>query len=345
MLYAVKACSEPAVLQVFLDNGIQHFDCASLTEVEIVRLLSDDATCYFMVPVRIRGEAKAAAERFGVRHFVVDHLSGLPMLAKEIDLSKSVVFARMAVHHDAAMSDLSLRFGARPENVPELMAAIAATGAEPALAFNVGSSVTDPAAYRHGLQIVADVLGRLPSRLRLLDVGGGFPRSYPGFEMPPLHRFFDDITGAVANLELRDGGEIMCEPGRALAAPGMSAVCEILQRRGERLYLNDGMHGIFWELRYPGHDRYPVRTYRGGLLLEGATRDFRLYGPTCDSEDILPGAVSLPADIDVGDHIEFGRLGAYSLSGRTDFNGRYSRDIVIIDGNDAMPPGHREYQN
>ncbi len=64
----------------------------------------------------------------------------------------------------------------------------------------------------------------------------------------------------------------------------------------------------------------------------------RVFGPTCDSQDELPARVDLPVDIDVGDHIEFGSIGAYSLSGRTDFNGFYSNDVVSITGATARPP-------
>lgn len=49
-----------------------------------------------------------------------------------------------------------------------------------------------------------------------------------------------------------------------------------------------------------------------------------LYGPTCDSSDVLPGQVDLPKGIATGDYLEFSNIGAYSLSGRTDFNGHFS---------------------
>jgi ornithine decarboxylase len=72
--------------------------------------------------------------------------------------------------------------------------------------------------------------------------------------------------------------------------------------------------------------------------MTGETRPFRLFGPTCDSQDEMPARVELPADIDVGDHIEFGSIGAYSLSGRTNFNGFYSDDVVSVNGEHAQPP-------
>jgi len=107
-----------------------------------------------------------------------------------------------------------------------------------------------------------------------------------------------------------------------------------LLRKEDRLYLNDGMYGIFWELRFKEHDQYRARAFRDGELHVGQSEAFRLIGPTCDSMDILPGAVELPADIQPGDYIEFHEIGAYSLAGRTDFNGLYSDEVVMITGSE-----------
>ena len=240
------------------------------------------------------------------------------------------------------MEDLSIRFGAPPEEMPLLLQSIRDSGAEPALAFNVGSSVTDPEAYRYAISIARSVLEQLPFRLRLIDVGGGYPKSYPGFIVPQLEEYFRAVAESVATLPLADNAEVLGEPGRALAAPGMSAVVEVLLRKDNRLFLNDGMFGIFWVLRIDGHDRYPVRTFRNGKPLEGATMEFQINGPTCDSTDTLPGLVPLPVDIRAGDYLEFGNIGAYSISGRTDFNGYYSDRIVTITSKAERPPAVHE---
>lgn len=338
VLYAVKANDEPAFLDLLFQAGVRHFDCASLPEIKAVMTACPDAKCYFMTPVRLRGAAREAQSEFGVRHFLIDHLSGLDALAGEIDLSSSVIFARMATSHPSAMQDLSVRFGAPPDNVAGIIAAIAATGAEPALAFNVGSSVTSPEAYRYAIGLAKKVLQDVPREIRLLDIGGGFPISYPGFDVPALSAFFDVIKADAATLPAARNREILCEPGRALAAPGLSAVVEVLLRKEDRLFLNDGMYGIFWELRFKGHDRFPVRVFRDGEVHDGRTKDFRLFGPTCDSTDVLPGVVRLPVDIRPGDHLEFGSIGAYSLAGRTNFNGFRSEDIVTIRDGSPPPP-------
>ena len=331
VLYAVKANDHPEVVRLLHSGGVQHFDCASLPEIELVYRECPGATPYFMIPARLRGAARAAQERFGARHFMIDHANGLQPLADEIDMSRAVVFVRMATHHASAMQELSSKFGAPPEAVPGLLEAVATHGAEPALAFNVGTGVTSPDAYSYAIDLAAQVLEKAAMRVRLVDIGGGYARSYPGFPVPPIGDYFAAIAEAARQLPLAANGELLGEPGRALAAPGLSAVVEVLLRKDDRLYLNDGMYGIFWELRFRGHDRYPVRAFRDGSEHGGRLRAFRLFGPTCDATDVLPGAVDLPDDIRPGDHLEFSEIGAYSLAGRTRFNGHYSDATVRIE--------------
>jgi ornithine decarboxylase len=338
VLYAVKANDDPDVLRLLRQAGVEHFDCASLPEVERVKAVCRDATCYFMVPVALRDAAGCAYREHGVRHFMVDHPDRLTTLAREIHLPDCVVFARMAVSHASAMMDLSSKFGAQPADVPDLLSRIRDGGAEPALAFNVGSLVTRPEAYGHALGVAAETLGKLPFRVRLVDIGGGFPQAYPGFPVPPLQAFFEVVSREARRLPLADGGELLAEPGRALSAPGLSAVVEVLLRKRDRLYLNDGMYGIFWELRFKAHERFPARVFRNGEPVAGMLQPFRLFGPTCDASDVLPGNVNLPESIRPGDHIEFGQIGAYSLSGRTRFNGHFSDRVVMITGDGERPP-------
>ena len=338
VLYAIKANNDPKVLRALFDGGISHVDCASLQEIKEAKAVNEDAVCYFMNPVRLRGAARSAQQDYGVRHFVIDHASGLDLLLAEIEPNKSVIFVRLAVHHESAMVDLSSKYGATRDETLALLQAVADCGAEPALAFNVGSHVMSPDAYVHAIETAIEVLEHLPFKLRLIDIGGGYAKSYPGFEAPPISDYLDAIV-KTAKFSLADNGELMAEPGRALAAPGMSAVVEVLLRKDDKLYINDGLYGAFWELRYDAHDQYASRAIHNGAPLQGKTQPFQLLGPTCDSDDKLSAMVDLPEDIAVGDYIEFGAIGAYSLSGRSDFNGFYSDTVVNITDEAERPPG------
>ncbi|NKB38600.1 MAG: hypothetical protein GKR93_15810 [Gammaproteobacteria bacterium] len=338
VLYAVKANNHPEIIKLLYEHGIKHFDCASLEEIRLLRTLCPEAEIYFMNPVRFEGDAANAQHNYSVRHFVIDDESGLVQLLSEIDAQKSTIFARMAVSHHSASQDLSYKFGALPKAIPALLRAIKENGAEPALAYNVGTSVTSPDAYVHAMGIAEEVLSRLPFRIRLLDIGGGFPKSYPGFRVPEISSYLQRLQELKNKLAITQNTELMAEPGRALSAPGLSALTRVLLRKADKIFLNDGMYGVFWELRCQAHLQYPYRVFRQGQILTGKTQTFSVFGPTCDSSDELPVAIELPGDIDVGDHIEFGNIGAYSLSGRTDFNGFYSDNVVSFTDENAIPP-------
>ena len=62
---------------------------------------------------------------------------------------------------------------------------------------------------------------------------------------------------------------------------------------------------------------------------------FSFYGPTCDDLDHMAGPFELPADIQAGDYIEVGMLGAYGCAMRTGFNGFGVEDRVIV-GDEPM---------
>ena len=329
-LYAVKANNNEHVLRLLHLSGVTHFDCASLDEIELVHSIAPDAVCYFMIPARLPGAAEAAFRNCGVRHFMVDHHSAIASLLDEIDAKESTVFVRMAVSHRSAAENLSAKFGAPPADVPELLNRIAASGAQPALAFNVGSGVRDPRAYVDAIDLAMSVIEQSGELVRLLDIGGGFPHSYPGYTSPPLENYFSAIRDRINAVDARLRTELLAEPGRALSAPGLSVVTRILLRKDNSLYLNDGMYGGLWELRCNGQDRFQTGCLRIDGALSKELAEYRVFGPTCDASDVLPSALRLPADLKAGDFIEFEEIGAYSLSGRTDFNGFGRYETVFI---------------
>jgi ornithine decarboxylase len=123
--------------------------------------------------------------------------------------------------------------------------------------------------------------------------------------------------------------ELWCEPGRALVAEASSVLCRVDLRKGDALYLNDGSYGSLFDAT---HSRWPFPTK---LVRDGAAsadlKPFRFYGPTCDSIDHMPGPFWLPADVQEGDFIEIGMLGAYGVAMSTGFNGYGEHDIAGVE--------------
>ena len=75
------------------------------------------------------------------------------------------------------------------------------------------------------------------------------------------------------------GAELWAEPGRALVAGGASVVVQVQQRRGDALYVNDGVYGSLADAGALGF-RYPVRLVRpDGPAPAEEQIGFSLLGP------------------------------------------------------------------
>lgn len=337
-MYAVKACPAAHVLDQIYESGIRHFDTASLAEIELIRGRYPDSKCHFMAPVRIPGESATAWKKHGMRDFVVDCDQELDKLFAETEGGKGLrIFARIATPLGGAMLELSSKFGTSPQNAGRLLKRIASAGAEPALTFHVGSQCLSPFSYAQAVELARRAAVAAGVKIVALDVGGGFPGPYPGNDVPPPHWYFDTIREAVSTFPLEPDMELLCEPGRALCAEGVSLVARVILRRDEQLFLNDGIYGTFDELALPAWTAdYPRRVYAvgpSGRVRErtGEVRPFKIFGPTCDTLDVLPRPLMLPKTIQTDDYIVLETVGAYSLALRTGFNGFYPDDWAIID--------------
>jgi ornithine decarboxylase len=338
-LFAVKANPAPPVLELVYASGIRHFDTASLSEIELVRGMFPDAQCHFMAPVRLPGTAAIAYSQHGVRDFVVDCDFELDKLLSETRGGKGCrIFVRLATPLGGAVLELSSKFGTTPEDAARLLKRVAESGAAPALTFHVGSQCLSPFSYAQAIEIARRAAALAEIDIAALDIGGGFPGPYPGHDVPPYHWYFDTIREAIATLPNAGKLPFLCEPGRALIAEGVSLVTQVILRKNDTLYMNDGIYGSFDELTLPGwttdyHTRVFALDAKGHALSEPAPDSaFRVYGPTCDTLDVLPRPLMLPETIAPGDFIVFESIGAYSYAVRTNFNG-FLPDRWAIVGN------------
>ena len=336
-LFAIKANPAPHVLDQVHAAGIRHFDTASLAEIELVRGRFPDANCHFMAPVRAPGAAHAAFTKHGVTDFVVDCDYELDKLLAETNAGKRLrVFVRIATPLGGAVLELSSKFGTTPDDAARLLKRVIEAGATPALTFHVGSQCLSPFSYAQAIERARRTAAIAGAPIAALDIGGGFPGPYQGNDVPPYHWYFDTVKEALATLPEGEKLPVMCEPGRALVAEGVSLVTQVILRKGDKLYINDGIYGSFDELTLPGWTAdYPIRVFAldgtGRVLTEPAGNTaFRVYGPTCDTLDVLPRPLMLPETIGPGDFIVFDAIGAYSVAVRTNFNGFYPDQWAIV---------------
>ena len=159
VLYAVKCNPHPMVLDVLYRAGIRHFDTASLPEIAQIRETFPSGHAYFMHPVKGRAVIKNAYTVYGIRHFVVDHMSELDKVLDETGGENVVIIVRLHTPPvQAALYHLASKFGAPKEEAAELLRAAQARGCGTGLAFHVGSQCADPTVYRKALALAGEVI-------------------------------------------------------------------------------------------------------------------------------------------------------------------------------------------
>jgi len=332
-LYAVKANPSPDLLQVLWDNGVTHYDVASIAEVRLVRATLPGATLCFMHPVKAPSAIREAYRQHGVRTFSLDSVEELEKIVEACrddegepaqDLRLCV---RLRVSSEYSELSLASKFGCDLTEAPALLQQARQHADWLGVCFHVGSQAMTPFAYVQALERVRIAIGEASVVIDMIDVGGGFPSVYPGMEPPPLEDYFQIIHQNFYNLPIAYNAELWCEPGRALCAEYSSLIVKVEKRRGEELYINDGAYGALFDAAHVDW-KFPVRALEDDLIKPDM--DFAFYGPTCDDADYMQGPFVLPEDIQAGDFIEIGMLGAYGAAMKTDFNGFGAADRVLV---------------
>jgi ornithine decarboxylase len=255
----------------------------------------------------------------------------------DLDPEEITLLVRLAARGHAAY-ELSKKFGAAPGHAVELVRRIDRIGFRVGLCFHVGSQVEDTDTYERALASAAWVRARTGAPIAMLDIGGGFPAAYghdprhKAPEPPDTKALIDEVVGEIAEWGL-DDLPLVAEPGRVIAARSFSLIVRVLLKKGRRIYINDGIWGSLSD-SWTGKITLPAR-----LLPDPARRKrpgsselaaFKVCGATCDSVDILSRPFYLPQNVDTGDWIEIGHIGAYSLALRTRFNGFYPDTFVEV---------------
>jgi ornithine decarboxylase len=339
-LYAVKANPSPDLVQILWENGITHYDVASIAEVRMVRAALPKATLCFMHPVKTASAIREAYRVHGVRTFSLDTREELEkILAATADDEGNLatdlrLCVRLRVSSEYSELSLASKFGIDLADAAPLLQETRQVADWLGVCFHVGSQAMTPFAYVQALERARAAIADAGVVIDMIDVGGGFPSCYPGMEPPPLEDYFTIIHRHFEALPIAYNAELWCEPGRALSAEYNSLIVKVEKRRGDELYINDGAYGALYDAAHVAW-RFPVRHLPRGGSNDNAIdaeelQEFSFYGPTCDDADFMEGPFLLPADIKAGDWIEVGMLGAYGAAMRTAFNGFGTGDVVNV---------------
>lgn len=327
--YAVKANPEKAVISNLLAAGITTFDVASPNEIRLLRDIAPNAVLHYNNPVRSKAEIRFAKEA-GVKSYSVDCFRELEKIQAIIPPSGVEISIRIKLPVSGAVYDFGSKFGATPEKAVELLRSVSSAGYIPSITFHPGTQCEDPQAWKAYIVEAADVARAANVTLKRLNVGGGFPGKTAN-GTPDLEQFFTLIDETVAAEFGTARPALVCEPGRALVADSFAHAARVKSiNDNDDIFLNDGIYGGLSEFPVLKLNQvYTVLPPVGERRSTTATPTL-VFGPTCDSLDVLPNKMMLPIDISEDDYIVFQNRGAYVKGVNTYFNGYGHLETVNV---------------
>ena len=327
--YAIKANPHPRIVKTFVKLGTG-FDVASASEMKQVLTLGASRGKIIFANTVKSAEDVISARRRRVRMMTFDSEPELYKIAEHYPGAH--VLLRIKVVNEGSVVNLSLKFGADPENAYLILRKARTLGLVPTgISFHVGSQSTNVENYLQALEISANIFNEAKEHdvpLKIIDIGGGFPIQHFDNEIGVnFERMAVQIRKQIRQL-FDKKVQFMAEPGRFLVGPAGILVTQVIGRtfRNNKnyYYLNDGIYGDFSGMVFD-HCKYEFKTLRRGQTFLSA-----LAGPTCDSFDTLSLDVEIP-ELYVGDVVYVKNIGAYSsASAVANFNGFPPAKIVMV---------------
>jgi ornithine decarboxylase len=237
---------------------------------------------------------------------------------------------RIRVPNTGSMVELSSKFGAHPGEAVDLIVEAFNMGlVVEGLSFHVGSQCTNFENYVQALQLSANIIReaetRAGQRIKILDIGGGFPVKYNS-DVKPFKTLAKKLNLEIKRLFTSDT-QILAEPGRFMVANACTLVAKVIGkavRDGKTCYyINDGVYHTYSGQIFD-HCDYPVKAFK-----EGETKISAVFGPTCDAFDTITLSAELP-ELEISDLVYSENIGAYSQASSTYFNGFPPAKVVHI---------------
>jgi ornithine decarboxylase len=327
LYYAVKANPHPDIIRTF-DHLDGCFDVASEGEMRHVLDQGVDPSRLILANTVKRPEALAYADKMGVNLFTFDSETELYKIARHAPGAR--VLCRTKVGNVGSQVNLSLKFGADPEQVIPLLLKARSLGLRAeGLSFHVGSQCSSYDNYLHAFEVGAAIVdeGRkkgLP--ITTVDIGGGFPIRQRTSEQMTVQTMGHQMRRDLDRL-FPASVDLIAEPGRALCGPAGMLLTRVIGRSIRNnmnyYYLDDGVYGDFSGIVFD-HSQYDFKALKRTPKYLSV-----LAGPTCDSFDTIATGVELP-ELEVGDTIYVPNIGAYSCASALTFNGIPPAKVLVI---------------
>jgi len=349
--YAVKCNPDKAIIRVLASLGAG-FDCASREEIQLVK--SFDCPPHKIIyanPCKPASHIRFACKE-GVRMVTFDNEDELIKISKYMPDAELVL---RILPESRSLMNFGSKYGASWEACPPLLQLASDLKLNViGVSFHVGSGCYDTISYTNALLLsrqVFDLAEDYGFRFTLLDIGGGFPGTdnQENLGLTQQQSISIEEVASVVNPLLDQlfppHIRVISEPGRYFAASTLTIVAAIHSRRrvlvqrqqqrpgvedGKKFlyYIDEGVYGTFNCIFFDHQHPLPVPLFKSSDRLEiengpgGCEKKYlsNVFGPTCDSLDLVAKEVLLP-ELFVGDWLYFENMGAYTTAAASSFNG------------------------
>tara|TARA_R110000868_G_scaffold82597_3_gene233157 strand:+ start:10883 stop:12082 length:1200 start_codon:yes stop_codon:yes gene_type:complete len=318
--YAVKCNPNPVITKLL--NGFNiGFDCASKNEIsQIISQGTKPEDVIFANPCKASGQIKFARSE-DVDLMTFDDVHELYKIKLYHPHAKLVL--RIAVDESKSMCKFNCKFGANQSEIKNILNIAKSLELNiVGVSFHVGSNCLDAKTYYTALEEVKKVFiiaGENGFAFNLVDIGGGFP-GYDKEGEVTFEEMAEQINKGIDDFFPEEGIEFIAEPGRYFVCSSHTLVTNIIGKKklGDKFtyYLNDGIYGSF-NCVYFDNAKPVIMPYNER---DGKQYESTVFGPTCDSIDIISESCQLP-DLAIGEWVYVENFGAYTSAAASTFNG------------------------
>lgn len=325
--YAVKCLPDIQVIKSIASfgDGTFGFDCCSKYEIELVLEagVSPQRIIYAhpSKPISYLRYARSV----GVDLMTFDNVNEMKKISSIYPSARLIL--RVEVDDGGSAYPLQHKFGAQKDEIKNILEESVRLSLDVVgISFHVGCDATNPKSYTKAIsfsisvcELAREIRGK---SLEIIDIGGGFP----GRE----DDLFSEIAKEINSYQVPKEYTLIAEPGRFFVGKCISVYAPIFGKRTYEdvihYHIMDGYYGTL------GSDatRFMIPVPISLRSLDTTVKESKIWGPTCDSLDILVKSHKLP-ELQIGDFIAFHQVGAYTASLSSRFCGFENSTIYYVD--------------
>jgi ornithine decarboxylase len=298
------------------NRGFLCFDCASKSEIQkILSITRDPRRIIYANPCKSPSDLRFAREN-NVKRMTFDCMEELYKIKRIFPNAELLL--RIAVDDSKSKCSFNKKFGCLKQDIERIIIAVSQEQMSLiGFSFHLGSDCLDPHSYYRALndcKWAYDVAQRQGITVKIIDIGGGMRKHRFAEMAESINRGIDDFFS-----NLPTTLEFIAEPGRFFAETTHTLVIEVIGKKIRYnqppiYYVNEGVYGSFNCIK---NDHYCPQLIS---LIDGPRQQSIVFGPTCDSIDIISEDAMLPP-LEIGDYLYVENFGAYTVSASSTFNG------------------------